>query len=79
VPVYLPALLEIRASQHQLAGAGHEAVYHTVVKSRKLNESAGDYLCMFPILTPVYQFRLYHLAHHRFVNDPDFALLKDGG
>jgi fatty acid desaturase len=34
-------------------------------------------------LTSVYQFRLYHLAHHQFVNDPerdpDFALLKDSG
>jgi len=83
VSVYLLALLTIGASQHQLAGAGHEAVHHTLFKNRKLNELAGDYLCMFPIMTSVYQFRLYHLAHHQFVNDPDrdpdFALLKDSG
>ncbi|MEM1440898.1 MAG: fatty acid desaturase [Verrucomicrobiota bacterium] len=83
VPVYLLALLSIGASQHQLAGAGHEAVHHTLFKNRKLNELAGDYLCMFPVMTSVYQFRLYHLAHHQFVNDPerdpDFALLKDSG
>lgn len=83
IPVYLIALLSIGASQHQLAGAGHDAVHHTLFRNRKLNELAGDFLCMFPILTSVYQFRLYHLAHHQFVNDPerdpDFALLKDSG
>lgn len=83
IPVYLLGLLSMGASQHQLAGAGHEAVHHTLFKNRKLNEIAGDFLCMYPIMTSVYQFRLYHLAHHQFVNDPerdpDFALLKDSG
>ncbi len=83
IPVYLGALVAIGASQHQLAGAGHEAVHHTLFRNRKLNELVGDYLCLFPILTSVYQFRLYHLAHHQFVNDPerdpDFALLKASG
>tara|TARA_R110000850_G_scaffold9196_34_gene34060 strand:- start:3026 stop:4324 length:1299 start_codon:yes stop_codon:yes gene_type:complete len=83
VPVYLMALLSIGASQHQFAGAGHEAVHHTLFRNRKLNELASDWLCLFPILTSTFQFRLYHLAHHQFVNDPkrdpDFALLKDSG
>ncbi len=83
VPVFLVALFTIGASQHQLAGALHEAVHHTLFKNRTLNELASDWLCAFPILTSTYQFRLYHLAHHQFVNDPkrdpDFALLKDSG
>lgn len=83
IPIYLGALLAVGASQHQLAGAGHEAVHHTLFKNRKLNELAGDFLCMFPVMTSVFQFRLYHLAHHQFVNDPerdpDYALLKESG
>lgn len=83
IPVYLIALAVVGASQHQLAGAVHEAVHHTLFRNRKLNEIVGDWLCAFPLLTSVYQFRLYHLAHHQFVNDPerdpDFALLKDSG
>ncbi len=83
VPVYLVALFFVGGTQHQFAGAGHEAVHHTLFKNRKLNEIASDLLCMFPIMTSTYQFRLYHLAHHQFVNDPerdpDFSLLKDSG
>jgi len=83
IPVYLLALITVGASQHQLAGAVHEAVHHTLFKNRKLNEIVSDWFCSFPILTSTYQFRLYHLAHHQFVNDPerdpDFSLLKDSG
>ncbi|MEM6917103.1 MAG: fatty acid desaturase [Verrucomicrobiota bacterium] len=83
LPVYFLALLAIGASQHQLAGGNHEAVHNILFKNRKLNELASDLLCAFPILTSTYQFRLYHLAHHQFVNDPqrdpDFALLKESG
>ncbi len=82
-PVYLAAILVIGASQHQLAGAGHEATHHILFKNRLLNELAGDWLCMFPLFTSVHQFRLYHLAHHQYVNDPerdpDFAVLKRSG
>ena len=83
IPVFLISLLVVGASQHQLAGGIHEAVHHTLFKNRKLNELISDWFCGFPILTSTYQFRLYHLAHHQFVNDPerdpDFALLKDSG
>lgn len=83
IPVYLTALAAVGASQHQLAGAVHEAVHNTLFKNRMLNELAGDFLCAFPILTSVSQFRLYHLAHHQYVNDPerdpDFALLEESG
>ena len=39
--------------------------------NRKLNELASDWLAAFPILTTTYHFRLHHLAHHQFVNDPE--------
>ena len=83
IPVFLVAVVLIGGTQHQFAGAGHEAVHHTLFKNRILNELASDWLCMFPVMTSTFQFRLYHLAHHQFVNDPerdpDFSLLKDSG
>ncbi len=83
IPVYLLAALAVGASQHQLMGAGHEAVHHTLFKNRRLNELVADWFCMYPMFSSCYQFRLYHLAHHQFVNDPkrdpDFSMLKDSG
>jgi fatty acid desaturase len=82
-PLTFLAVLVIGASHHQLAGAGHEATHHTLFKNRLLNELASDWLCMFPILSTTYSFRLFHLAHHQFINDPqrdpDFALLERSG
>lgn len=83
LPVYVLAVLAIGASQHQLAGAGHEGSHHTLFKNRLLNELASDFLCMFPVFSSTFQFRLYHLQHHQFVNDPqldpDFAMLDRSG
>ena len=39
--------------------------------NRKLNELASDWLAALPILTTTYHYRLHHLAHHQFVNDPE--------
>lgn len=82
-PVYLLALFAIGASQHQLAGATHEATHHTLFKNRLLNELASDWLAMFPLFSTTYTFRLYHLQHHQFVNDPerdpDFVVLAESG
>ena len=83
LPAYLAAVFVIGASQHQLAGAGHEGSHHSLFKNRKLNELASDLLCMFPLFSTTFQFRLYHLQHHQFVNDPkrdpDFAMLDLSG
>src|SRR5438067_10651805 len=66
-PVFFLAILVIGASHHQLAGAGHEATHHTLFRNRWLNELASDWLCMFPIFTTTYSFRLFHLSHHQFI------------
>jgi fatty acid desaturase len=48
-----------------------------------LNELASDWLAAFPIYTSTFHFRLHHLAHHQFINDPvrdpDWAQLHDSG
>jgi fatty acid desaturase len=71
VPVVLAALALVGAGQHQLSGLGHEAAHHTLFKSRKGNEIVSDWLCMFPLYSTTHNYRLQHLAHHQFVNDPD--------
>jgi fatty acid desaturase len=71
VPSTLAAIVAIGASQHQFGGAIHEGTHYMLFANRKLNELASDWLAAFPILTTTYHFRLHHLAHHQFVNDPE--------
>jgi fatty acid desaturase len=82
-PVALVAIAVIGASQHQFGGAIHEATHHILFDNRTLNELASDWLVAFPIYTSTFAFRLHHLAHHQFINDPerdpDFAQLQDSG
>ena len=82
-PVTVLAIVVIGASQHQLGGAVHEATHYMLFRNRQQNELVSDWLCAFPLYTTTYQFRLHHLAHHQFVNDPDrdpdISQLRDSG
>jgi len=71
IPATLAAIVVVGASQHQFGGAIHEGTHYMLFANRKLNELASDWLAAFPILTTTYHFRLHHLAHHQFVNDPE--------
>ena len=71
IPAMLAAIVVIGASQHQLGGAIHEGTHFMLFANRTLNELASDWLAGFPILTTTYHYRLHHLAHHQFVNDPE--------
>ncbi|HEY1067199.1 MAG TPA: fatty acid desaturase, partial [Pirellulales bacterium] len=82
VPAFFAAIVVVGASQHQLAGATHEATHHILFRTRWLNELASDVLCMFPLFSTTYTFRLHHLAHHQYINsdwDPDRAQLTASG
>ncbi len=83
VPVALVAIVLVGAGQHQLSGLAHEASHHILFRNRRLNELAGDWLTMFPLLGTLYHYRLQHHAHHQFVNDPerdpDVSQLKSSG
>jgi fatty acid desaturase len=48
----------------------HEATHKTPFASVRINEWAGR-VAGFLILLPFTWFRYFHLAHHRFTNDPD--------
>ena len=70
VPATFLAIAAIGASQHQFGGAIHEGTHYMLFANRTLNELASDWLAALPILTTTYHYRLHHLAHHQFVNDP---------
>jgi fatty acid desaturase len=71
VPVVVVSAFLIGAGQHHLGVLGHEGSHRTLFRNRLLNELASDWLCMFPLFTTTYMYRLQHLAHHQFVNDPE--------
>jgi fatty acid desaturase len=70
IPVAVVAVVLIGAGQHQLTVLAHEASHHTLFKNKLLNELVSDWCCMFPMLSTTHHYRLHHLAHHQFVNDP---------
>src|SRR5947209_588665 len=70
VPITLLAVVLVGAGQHQLAALAHEASHHTLLRHRYLNDLVADWFCMFPLFSTTHHYRLQHLAHHQFVNDP---------
>lgn len=70
-PMTMIAILVIGASQHQFGGIIHEGTHYILFDNRKMNELLSDWLAAFPIYTSTYAFRLHHLSHHQFVNDPN--------
>jgi fatty acid desaturase len=71
IPAALIAIVLVGAGQHQLSGLAHEGVHHILFRNRWLNDLASDLLTMFPVFSTTHHYRLQHLAHHQFVNDPD--------
>jgi len=71
VPVTIVAIILIGAGQHQLTGLAHEASHHILLKNRFWNDLVSDWFCMFPLFSSTQHYRLQHIAHHQFVNDPD--------
>lgn len=69
VPVFALAIALIGGFQHRLAGLGHEASHYTLLRDKRLNDLVADLFCMFPILTNVHFYRLFHMAHHQYTND----------
>jgi fatty acid desaturase len=69
-PVFATAITLIGGIQHRLAGLGHEAAHYSFMKNRILNDLIPDIFCMFPLISAVHFYRLFHLGHHQFTNDP---------
>ena len=71
VPVTLLAIGLVGAGQHRLSTLSHEASHYMLFRNRLLNEVVSDYFCMFPMWSTTHHYRLQHLAHHQFPNDPE--------
>ncbi len=71
------AFTVIGSRQLGLAILMHEAAHMAMFKTRALNEFVGEWLCGRPILADLYEYRSYHLKHHRYTQteqDPDLKL-----
>lgn len=83
VPITVVAIALIGAGQHQLGGIAHEATHHILLRHRYWNDIVSDWFCMFPLFSSTHHYRLQHLAHHQYVNDPvldpDVAQLRESG
>jgi fatty acid desaturase len=71
VPVTMIAIVLIGAGQHQLTGLAHEASHHILFRNRFWNDFVSDWFCMFPMYGATQHYRLQHIAHHQFINDPE--------
>src|SRR5262245_12578900 len=71
VPVTVTAIGLVGAGQHRLSTLGHEASHYMLFRNRLLNELVSDIFCMFPMWSTTHHYRLQHLAHHQFPNDPE--------
>jgi fatty acid desaturase len=71
VPITAVAIVLVGAGQHRLATLGHEASHYSLFRNRLLNELVSDWFCMFPLFTTTHSYRLHHLGHHQYPNDPE--------
>ncbi len=71
IPVFATAMILIGGLQHRLAGLGHESSHYSFMRNRYLNDLIPDVFCMFPLMTTIHFYRLFHLGHHQFTNDPE--------
>jgi len=71
LPVTLIAILCVGAGQHRLATLTHEAAHYMLFRNRRLNEFVSEWFCMYPILGKTHPYRVQHLGHHQYPNDPE--------
>ncbi|HWY88815.1 MAG TPA: fatty acid desaturase [Gemmataceae bacterium] len=71
LPVTLLCIVGVGAGQHRLATLTHEAAHYMLFRNRLLNEMVSEWFCMFPILGTTHSYRVQHLGHHQYPNDPD--------
>ena len=83
IPPALVAMVLVGAGQHRLATLTHEASHYMLFHNRLLNEVVSEWFCMFPLLGATHPYRVQHLGHHQYPNDPerdpDLTQLKMSG
>lgn len=79
VLTFILAVVVIGSRQLGLAILMHEAAHSAMFRTRRLNEFVGEWLCGRPILADMFEYRAYHLKHHRHTQtaeDPDLKLSR---
>jgi len=74
----IAALFLIGARQLGLAVLMHEASHRTLLRDRRWNDWAGNWLCGYPVWSDLRPYRPYHLQHHAKTGsreDPDLGLI----
>jgi fatty acid desaturase len=71
VAVTLVAGILVGVGQSRISALGHEGSHYVLFRHRLLNELASDWLCLFPLWSLTHYYRLQHLAHHLYPNDPE--------
>ena len=68
--VAITAILLIGNRQHALAILMHEGVHFRVCGNHRLNDILSNILCGYPIFISTFNYRVFHLAHHRWLDTP---------
>lgn len=68
---FLAAVILIGSRQLGLAILMHDAAHGVLMRSRRLNDWASQWLCAYPVFSDTIRYRHYHLAHHRNTQQPD--------
>lgn len=56
---------------HRIGLLGHEASHKLLHPNKKVNDLLSDLLCFFPMWSSTDSYRVKHLGHHLYPNDPD--------
>ena len=71
IAIALGGILLMGLAHHRLSIVGHEASHYTLFRNRVLNEVVSNWCCMYGLISTTHIYRLQHMAHHQFVNDPE--------
>src|SRR5262245_51242259 len=71
LPVTLAAVVLVGVGQHRLVMLAHEGSHFLLFKDLTLNEWASNWFCFYPVWSTAHGYRVLHMAHHQYTNDPD--------
>ena len=77
--LYLVVITLIAGRQLGLAILMHEGAHGLIANNVKFNNYISQFFCAFPMAVDTYDYRHYHLKHHRHTqteDDPDLVLSK---
>lgn len=74
--VWIVVTVLVGSRQHAIGVLGHDGAHFTAANSRQLNDVASEFLCFWPLITGLADFRKFHFDHHHhFGTDKDPELL----